>query len=1026
MSDTADDPVAPQQRTQKNLNIWIIVFGLLILAISWGVTLLEIQRDRSSEILRAQREADNLALILQQYVFNGFSQIETSLSSVRQSYESGQDARTLHTLLKHLPDSRPDLFNLISIINPQGEVVLTNQEDWSPTNSGDRPFFIHHRDNPDRRALIGDPLLGRVTGKWYIPVSLRLQDAQGRFAGVLLASVDPGYFSGMFRQMDLGPDGLVYLADQSGQIFSGILGGHELALDRRISPDKAAAILGRLTPQQSYAASEFDGVVRIPGRSFLSDRSMYLSVEIGLDGRLKNTHKRTFVFLLIESAFSIIVIFFLFRLRREIAARDAFSRELLQTGEALRESEEFRRRAFESSPVAVVIMDANTLRYIDCNPAAVKAGGYASKEEMLRQAPDQHADLPQYDGTPSGIKARHYIELAKKEGSVDFEWRHKRPNGELWDASVHLMFFRSGARELMQFTLHDITAQKRVEDELREKDAELQRYFDSSLDLLCIADVAGFFLRLNPEWEKTLGYPLQELEGRRFLDLVHPEDQQATLEAVARLERQEEIARFENRYRCKDGAYRWIEWRSKPIGNLIYAAARDITERKQTEEALKESRAAYKERNETLNTLLNNLSSGVFMVEAPSGRPIVANLAAQRLLGRGILPDCSKENLSEIYRAHKPGCSKAYPVEEMPIIRGIYGETTHIDDMIVERPDGTEIWLEVFGAPVRNEHGQVWASLASFQDITQRKKAEEQLARLNQELEERVQERTAELAQTNRQLQETLSTLQHTQAELVRSERLASLGALVAGVAHELNTPLGNSYTIATTLQEIGKEFLNTFEKGELKRSSLKRYAEQVNEAAGLMSRNLYRASEMIAHFKQVTADQTSAQRRRFELHECVDEILTTLQPQFKRTPHKIVVEVPEGLSFDSYPGPLGQVITNTVLNALMHAFEGRENGIIRIEAVALGHGWVRLTISDNGCGIPAKNLPKIFDPFFTTRLGTGGSGLGLHIVYSIITRVLGGKIDVESGEGKGAVFSFDIPLVAPEAGKDENPSIGG
>lgn len=156
----------------------------------------------------------------------------------------------------------------------------------------------------------------------------------------------------------------------------------------------------------------------------------------------------------------------------------------------------------------------------------------------------------------------------------------------------------------------------------------------------------------------------------------------------------------------------------------------DISEPKRSSEAaLAESEASLKRQNVILNTLLDNITSGVFMVEAPGGKPIVANAAAQRLLGRGILPDASKENLAEVYRAHKPGSAESYPVDEMPIIRGMYGEEAHVDDMIVERPDGAETWIEVFGTPIRDADGRIWASLVSFQDITARKKAEEELFR---------------------------------------------------------------------------------------------------------------------------------------------------------------------------------------------------------------------------------------------------------------------------------------------------------
>jgi PAS domain S-box-containing protein len=155
----------------------------------------------------------------------------------------------------------------------------------------------------------------------------------------------------------------------------------------------------------------------------------------------------------------------------------------------------------------------------------------------------------------------------------------------------------------------------------------------------------------------------------------------------------------------------------------------DISGHKRAEEALAKSEASLRRQNEIFNTLLDNMTSGVFMVEAPSGKPIIANQAAQRLLGRGILPDATKENLAEVYRAHKPGSTDAYPVEEMPIIRGMYGEESHVDDMIVERPDGDETWIEIYGMPIRDAEGRIWASLVSFQDITARKRAEEELFR---------------------------------------------------------------------------------------------------------------------------------------------------------------------------------------------------------------------------------------------------------------------------------------------------------
>jgi signal transduction histidine kinase len=236
---------------------------------------------------------------------------------------------------------------------------------------------------------------------------------------------------------------------------------------------------------------------------------------------------------------------------------------------------------------------------------------------------------------------------------------------------------------------------------------------------------------------------------------------------------------------------------------------------------------------------------------------------------------------------------------------------------------------------------------------------------------------------------------------------------LVAGVAHELNTPLGNSLTVASTLAEKVSDFSDEVRSGYLRRSSLTNFLSASEHAVSMLTRNLTNASELITHFKQVAVDQTSNQRRSFDLRDFVTEVVSTLQPQFKKTAHRIVVDIPRGITMNSFPGPLGQVINNIAINAMIHGFGQSIAGEIKIEA-AQHDSQVRLMLSDNGRGIDPQHISSIFDPFFTTRLGQGGSGLGLHIVYSIITRVLGGRIGVESKIGKGTVFMVDLPTDAP------------
>ena len=328
------------------------------------------------------------------------------------------------------------------------------------------------------------------------------------------------------------------------------------------------------------------------------------------------------------------------------------------------------------------------------------------------------------------------------------------------------------------------------------------------------------------------------------------------------------------------------------------------------------------------------------------------------------------------------------------------------------RPDGTEFDAEVHLTRFGPDEAPML--LASLFDVTERKATAAALQRMNEALETRVAKRTHDLAASNAELSATVEQLQRAQVELVRSERLASLGSLVAGVAHELNTPLGSALLVATTLGDGIEDLRRKLGSGELKRSTLDAFLEQQAEAQALIVRNARRAAELIGRFKQVAVDQTSEQRRRFDLGEVVEEIIGTLQPRLRKTPHQVVVDIAPGLTMDSYPGPLGQVVTNLVLNALLHGL-GESPGEVRVVARWHDSEQVALCVSDNGVGIPAEHLTRIFDPFFTTKLGEGGSGLGLHIVYSLVQRSLGGRIDVDSAPGRGARFTVVIPMNAPK-----------
>ena len=278
-----------------------------------------------------------------------------------------------------------------------------------------------------------------------------------------------------------------------------------------------------------------------------------------------------------------------------------------------------------------------------------------------------------------------------------------------------------------------------------------------------------------------------------------------------------------------------------------------------------------------------------------------------------------------------------------------------------------------------------------------------------------IAQRDGDLRAANHSLEQTLGTLRETQSQLVQSERLASLGSLVAGVAHEINTPVGVGVTAASTLRDHARELAESYARGDLKRSSLEQFITTADEAAEITLKNLQRAADLIASFKQVAVDQSSGERRQFALREYIDEVPLSLAPRLKKYGHALEVDCPAALAVDTYPGAIAQILTNLVSNALVHAFDAGKKGHLRIHAEA-ANGWVTLTFADDGRGIPQENLGRIFDPFFTTRRGAGGSGLGLHIVFNLVHQLLGGTIDVVSAPGRGSLFTIRFPIAAPRA----------
>lgn len=343
-----------------------------------------------------------------------------------------------------------------------------------------------------------------------------------------------------------------------------------------------------------------------------------------------------------------------------------------------------------------------------------------------------------------------------------------------------------------------------------------------------------------------------------------------------------------------------------------------------------------------------------------------------------------------------------------------------VDGMEVQHRhhDGHPITGLVFVRPFRS--GTEDLLIYSLVDITRQREVEQEIREINQQLERRVQARTENLEMANRDLNAALESVQAMQSELVRSEKMAALGSLVAGVAHELNTPIGNCVTVGSTLQEQAQDLNLAFQSGEMRRSTMIQFIENFMRGTDILMSSLTRASELIGSFKRVAVDQSNDQRRTFDLQKTLQEICLTLEPMHKNTRFQFSTDLEPDVAVDSYPGAIGQLVTNFLSNALQHGFEGRTQGQMCLRATAEA-GQVKLEFSDDGLGMSDDTRKRVFDPFFTTKLGQGGSGLGMNIAYNIVHEVLGGSIEVRSALGEGTHITVLFPQEAPQTAPAES-----
>jgi PAS domain S-box-containing protein len=530
----------------------------------------------------------------------------------------------------------------------------------------------------------------------------------------------------------------------------------------------------------------------------------------------------------------------------------------------------------------------------------------------------------------------------------------------------------------------------RALSEQRLAEESYRKLFEGSVDGIYVTTPAGQLLDANPALARIMGYDTSEDLIRDIGDIAQTIyiDPKARVEYQLRMEREGTVREFEYQVRHRDGSILWLSDSATAVrdeNGLIVryeGVVRDITDQRRAEEAIAEGRrvlqlvvdtvpAVINVKNADLRyVLMNRYMAGIFGIEPADA------------IGR------TTSDLMSRYGAAKTDENDKRVLESGKEL-GFYEEEYEDSSGAMRQ------WL-VNKLPIRGADGRIENIVTVALDIADRKRNEQ------------------EMRQAKDAAEAALRNLRETQNSLIEAEKLAALGRLVAGVAHEVNNPVGISLTVASSLERKIAVFAEEVERGELRRSSLNDFVATNRDAASQLVANLNRAAELVQSFKQVAADRNYSDKRIFDLGELTEQVVMSLRPGLRKQNVTLTVDCEPNLTMNSYPGPYGQVLTNLFLNSLAHAFPDGEGGAVDINVREVNQDNVEILFSDNGCGMSPDVRRKAFDPFFTTRRDQGGTGLGLHIVYNIVTNRLGGRLDLDSGSGEGTRIRIVLPRIAP------------
>ncbi|WP_398468775.1 ATP-binding protein [Tardiphaga sp.] len=561
-----------------------------------------------------------------------------------------------------------------------------------------------------------------------------------------------------------------------------------------------------------------------------------------------------------------------------------------------------------------------------------------------------------------------------------------RLNNEIGDIARAAEVFRKTLVEAdaaREAAVHALAEQRHAEESYR-------KLFEGSVDGIYVTTPAGALLNANPALARMMGFDTPDDLIRATLDISRNiyVDPLARLEYQRRMQRDGMVREFEYQVYQREQTILWLSDSATAVrdqdGVVIRyeGTVRDITNQKRAEAAVLEGRRLLQQVIDTVPAVIN--------VKNPDLRYVLMNRYMAGIFG--IEPgEALGQTTGELMARYGASKTDANDKRVLATHDGLgFYEEEYRDAAGVMRQ-----WL-VNKLPLLRADGEIENIVTVALDIGERKRSEQEMRKARD---------AAEGA---------LRNLRETQNSLIEAEKLAALGRLVAGVAHEVNNPVGIGLTVASSLERRVARFADEVARGDLRRSTLNEFIDANRDAASQLVANLNRAAELIQSFKQVAADRNYSDQRVFDLADLTEQVVMSLKPGLRK--HKLVLSVDckPGLTMNSYPGPYGQVLTNLLLNAVAHAFPDGMGGTVEIKVQESGANHVEILFSDSGIGMTPEVRRRAFDPFFTTRRDQGGTGLGLHIVYSIVTSRLGGRLHLHSEPGQGTRIQIILPRNAP------------